>query len=378
MKKCLKAFSCLAASVMMATSASASQVELYALDGRTLFVEENQVTLYTAEGMGWYEEKPVTMYSLDGRTIVVPADRVQAHKEVGWYLEEELVTEEGTTETETPEPVTDVTIKYTDGTVVTVPVEHLETYKTLGWVEVNSEATVIMYDANGVAKEVALSDVGRYELEGWSTVRPDTDYITVYSYDGSEKQIHSSQYEASKEQGWYRTFDEAVYNYAAFGDGADVLGAEELLENKKYEQAYNMVKDALGKIESSGSEFVDKLYDLRSDIMDTWHTAAKSPLGFVNYWFAEKDGTDIIVFEYRNVTDSRITSFRINFDICDADGKIIETNSGSYFVENLQMLPCDKKKVAWAIKKGDQAKSIKNLKVKEVVFADGTKWTAGN
>ena len=42
------------------------------------------------------------------------------------------------------------------------------------------------------------------------------------------------------------------------------------------------------------------------------------------------------------------------------------------------MVPCDKKRVAWIIEKGDKAKSIKNLKVKEVVFADGTKWSAEN
>ncbi len=385
MRKGIKVFSCLAASLIMASAASAN-VELYALDGRTLSVVEEEVALYTAEGMGWYLEKPVTMYSLDGRTLVIPADRVEAHQKVGWYLKEDLPgnNETGSEEVVKPDAdvVTDVAIKYTDGTIVTVPKEHLETYKTLGWIvatedDLNS-ATVVMYDADGNTLEVPAKEVGKYELEGWSTVKPSGKKMTVYFHDATEKQILDSQYETFKAQGWYATYDEAVYNYAVKGNGTDVEGAEALLKNKKYELSYNMVKDALDKIESSGSEYVAKLYDMRSEIMTTWNAAAKSPLGFINYWFAEKDGKDMIVFEYRNVSNNRIKSFRINFDICDADGNVIEKNSGSYFIENLQMAPCDKKKVAWLIQTGDSAKSIKNLKVKEVTYADGTKWTAAN
>lgn len=389
MKKGIKVFFSLTASLLMATAASAN-VELYALDGRTLSVVEDEVALYTADGMGWYLEKPVTMYALDGRTEVVPANRVEIQKTVGWYLKEELpvsapeTSAPGSEEVNTPSTEvenTQIAIKYTDGTVVKVPKEHLETYKTLGWTEVTEEElnkTVVMYDVNGNELSVPANEVGKYALEGWSTVKPSGKLITVYSFDGTEKQISESQYEAFKAQGWYATFDEAVFNYAIEGDGKDVIGAKKLLEDKKYELSYNMVRNALDKIESSGSEYVTKLYDMRSQIMETWGTAAKSPLGFVNYWFAEKDEKDMIVFEYRNVSNNRITSFRINFDICDENGNVIEKNSGSYYIENLQMAPCDKKKVAWIIEKGDEAKSIKNLKVKEVTYADGTKWSAAN
>jgi len=251
-------------------------------------------------------------------------------------------------------------------------------YKALGWVEAGSAVTenetVTMYDANGVAKEVKLSEVSKYELAGWTKVKPDGEYITVYYYDGSTKNIPAASAETYKAQGWYSAYDEAVYAYAAFGNGADVVGATKLLEEKKYELAFNMVQDALDKIENTQSEYVSMLYYLRSMVTDTWREAAKSPLGFINYWFSEKDGKSLIVFEYRNVSNSRISSFKINFDICDKDGNIVETNSGSYFVNNLQMTPCEKKRVAWIITKGDVAASIKNLKVNEVVFSDNTKW----
>ncbi|MBR2884395.1 MAG: hypothetical protein IKB93_06330 [Clostridia bacterium] len=391
MKKTFKVLVCLSASLLMATGVFAEKTQLYSLDGRTLYVDESQIAVYTAEGMGWFLEKPVTMYSADGRSIVVRADQVEAHKNVGWFLEGEQTSSDTTQKDEnvnTEEPKSDtqenssennlVAIKYTDGTIIKAPAYQLDMYKALGWVEAGSAVaeneTVTMYDANGVAKEVKLSEVSKYELAGWTKVKPDGEYITVYYYDGSTKSIPAASAESYKAQGWYSAYDEAVYAYAAFGNGADVVGATKLLEEKKYELAFNMVQDALDKIENTQSEYVSMLYYLRSMVTDTWREAAKSPLGFINYWFSEKDGKSLIVFEYRNVSNSRISSFKINFDICDKDGNIVETNSGSYFVNNLQMTPCEKKRVAWIITKGDVAASIKNLKVNEVVFSDNTKW----
>ena len=115
---------------------------------------------------------------------------------------------------------------------------------------------------------------------------------------------------------------------------------------------------------------------MRSEIMSTWNAAAKSPLGFINYWFAKSGEKDIVVFEYRNVSNSRITGFKISFEICDANGNVIEKKTSPYKIENLQMAPCDKKRVAWVIADGNASKSVKNVKVREVTFADGTKWTA--
>lgn len=395
MKKTFKSLICLTATFVMATSVFAAKTELYALDGRTLFVDENQIEAYTAPGMGWYLEKPVTMYAADGRTLVVAAEQVEAHKAVGWYLEGELenidnnITEPDAEDTEkvlAPEKedissaATTVRIKYTDGTVITVPAEHLKMYLALDWVQLDTEAnptaTVTMYNSEGVSKEVPADEVSKYELAGWTTKKPNIDYMTVYYHDGTSKEIAKDLYESYKAQGWYSAFDEAVYAYAAFGNGSDVLGATKLVENKQYELAFNTVKDAIDKIENSESEYVTMLYYLRSTITDAWREAANSPLGFINYWFTDKDNKRFVIFEYRNVSNSRIKYFEINFDICDKDGNIIETNSGSYYVDNLQLVPCDKTRVGWKVESGQDAVSVKNVKVKEVKFADGTAWTA--
>ena len=397
MKKTFRIIFCTSVLLTMAIAVFAEKTELYALDGRTIFVEENQIATYTAEGMGWYLEKPVTMYAADGRTIVVPADKVEAQKAVGWFVKTDGETTESTDEssdsqqTEKPENTVESAntsvVRYTDGTIIRVPSYHVVMYKTLGWEEIIAEFTpygnVIMYNSAGDPREIALAEMSQYEKDGWSFVKPgtqtdvnDNEKVTIYSYDGTSKEVTQSEIESYKKKAWGLTYDEAVYTYATLGDGGEKTGAVSLLEDKKYELAFRSVQEGLSKLESSSSEYVTLLYSLRSTIIDTWRKAANSPLGFINYWFNEKDGKKVIVFEYRNVGNQRITYFGINFDICDKDGNVIETNSGSYFVNNLQLVPCDKTRVGWSIKSGEAAYSIKNVKVKEVRYADGTSWSA--
>ena len=391
MKRRFKVAGCLAASLMMASGAFAENVTLYSLDNRTLVVAEDLVEAYTKEGMGWYKEKPVEMYAEDGRTIVVAADQVEAYKEVGWFVSENKTEEEPAEETaEKEEKATEVSgkaiVEYIEGTRVTVPAKDVEKYIELGWEDVTNQAeTVTMRNADGVTKEIKLSDVERYELAGWvkvesgapsidETPKPGVNYVTLYLYDGSTKSVEEGLVEEYKAKGYYPAFDEAVYAYAAFGNGVQE-GTIKLIENKKYEQAYTLVREALDKIENTESEYVSMLYYLRTLVTDSWREAANSPLGFLNYWFQESKGKTYVVFEYRNVSNSRIKSFRINFDICDEAGNIIETNEQDYIAENLEMIPCEKKRVAWLVESGNKAKSVKNVRVTGVVFSDNTKWS---
>lgn len=384
MKKTFKTAAALLAALGVGISASAANRTLYSLDGRTIEIDEAQVAAYTAAGMGWFTEKPVDLYSLDGRKITVEADKVAANKAVGWYLYDELpenvkstIKGSSTPDIAVPNPTGEkVAVKYTDGTIVSVPAAHLDMYKALGWVQTDGQQTskITVYNANGESKEIDPSELSKYQTAGWTLTKPNEKTVTVYNYNNEKKEVAQSEAETLKKSGWYSAYDEAVYAYAAFGNGADTEGATKLLEDKKYEQAFNQVQTSLEKIENTSSEYVPMLYYLRSMVTDAWREAANSPLGFINYWFGNKDGKSLVVFEYRNISNSRISSFRINFDICDKNGNVVETNSGSYYVSNLQMVPCEKKRVAWVIKSGATADHIKNLKVTEVVFSDNTKW----
>ncbi len=402
MKKSLVLILCFVMLISSSISVFAQGVTLYALDGRTLIVDEALVPQYTAEGMGWFSDKPVIMYALDGRNLTVAYKDVSAYKNVGWYLYNDLPSSAKSkikqvefvtkapevlapqTPNTTPQTSEKTKVQYTDGTVVSVPTSQIEMYKALGWVvysgNINTnpiEETVKLYNSNGETIVVSASEVNKYITAGWTKTNPNVKNMTIYKYDGTNvttKEITSDLYNDYNKQGYYSNTEEAIYAYAAFGD-ENTQGATQLLEEKKYELAFRIVQNSLEKMGESSSEYVSMLHYLRSTVTTAWRDAAKSPLGYINHWFSEKDGKTLVVFEYRNVSNNRISSFRINFDICDKDGNVIETNSGSYYVSNLQMTPCDKKRVAWAIKSGNTAAGIKNLRVTEVVFSDNTKWT---
>lgn len=396
---------CLASLVLSCVTVSAAEVMVYALDGRTLLIDESQVEIYTAEGMGWFKEKPVTMYSADGRTIVVPADMVEAQKAVGWFVKEG---EETTTlPPERPESSSQnggqsaedlQVVKYTDGTLIRVPLKDVAAYKALGWehiyVEFNAMGNVIIYNGAGDPKEVSFENAEKYTKEGWYFIKPGTqpaplpelpeeekpvqdENITIYHHSGTTKTINSTEFESYKGKGYGKSLEEAIYNFAMYGDGGENKGSVALLNDKKYELSFREIESALDKIEDSNSEYVTLLYNQRTKIVETWETAANSPLGFINYWFDNRDGKRVVLFEYRNIGNKRITYLAINFDICDSSGEVIETNEGSYFVNNLQVIPCDKTRVGWVVQSGNDAVSVKNVKVIEVRFSDGTVWKAG-
>ena len=362
-------------------SAYAADVALYALDGRVISVAVDEVEAYTAPGMGWFLNKPVEMYSADGRTITVPYESVEAYKNVGWFVNEN-------------QPVFEekkVLIRYTEGTVIEVPEAHVEMYKTLGWVlaesgEVKEPSSFMMRSPEGVVKEVKASDVYKYEQAGWvktkdqiaepsqPSTEPQVKYMTVYSQDGSTQEIDSKKYSEYEKQGWFHSFDAAVYSYAIFGLG-DVQGAQALKDAKKYEQAFNMVQSGIEKIESTNSDYVPMLHYMRSLIMNEWQVVENAPIAMVGYEFTTKSGSEVIILDYRNISSNRIQSFKVNFDICDKDGNIVETNSAFYSASKLEMKPYDKKRCAWKVENGDATITIKNLRVLEVVFSDNTKWT---
>lgn len=363
---------CLLASM----AAYAADVTLYALDGRTISVSENDVAAYTAEGMGWFIDKPVEMYALDGRTITVPKNSVESYKNVGWFVKEE-VKEETPVEVEKPAPKR-VAVKYTDSTVVSVPEEHVEMYKALGWVLADEDevvpTTVIMYSPDGEEKEINIKDIAKYEQAGWVKTKPVIKKMTVYYHDGQSKEINEKEYKDYEAQGWYHAYDAAVYSYAVFGLGNE-KGAQALMDEKLYEEAFLKVQSAIEKTEDTNSEYVPMLHYMRSLIMNDWQKAEQAPIAMIEYEFAEKSGNKLVILDYRNISSNRIQSFKVNFDICNSKGTVVETNSASYSAKNLEMKPFEKKRCAWKVTNGDVTNTIKNLRVIEVVFSDNTKWT---
>ena len=386
MKKILVSFSAVTISLLFSLNALAADITLYSLDKRELVVDESEVALYTREGMGWFKERPVDMYAEDGRTITVEADKVEDYKKVGWYLSREDFTSENKSQNGLPGEASSnskntetdkVTITLPGGPTINVPSYQLDMYKVLGWVE-GYGGKVTVYKSSGEEKVINEDQLSKYLGAGWS-VKPSygelssgtEDKITVYFYDGSTKSIAKTALEASKSEGWYSALDEAIYAYAAFGAG-DQPGATQLLENKQYELAFQKVDEAIKKLEGTSSEYVSMLYYLRTVVNDTWREEINSPIALINYNFQNNGNNRYIVLEFRNISNSRVKSYKVDFDLCDAAGNILAQNDILYNVDNLDIKPCEAKKAAWAV--SQSAILVKNVKIVEVTFSDGTVW----
>lgn len=135
-----------------------SSVTMYALDGRSINVPENEVTEWKA--VGWYSLPPITMYALDGREIKVPGEKVGAYEKVGWYL--------------TPP----ATVYALDGRVKKVPQDRVEDYLNVGWYK---EEPVAMIARDYRILYVPANDVEAYKKVGWFIRIHPSEYGAAYA-----------------------------------------------------------------------------------------------------------------------------------------------------------------------------------------------------
>ncbi len=146
-----------------------ASVTVYAPDGRTALIAENEVDAYTA--VGWYktyEETRATLYALDGRQITVFRADVPAFLAVGWY----------------------------------------ETY---------AETVQTVYAMDGRQLEIFRADVPAYLAVGWYATREET-VQTLYALDGRKLEVYKADVPAFLAVGWYATYEETVQVlYAAGG-----------------------------------------------------------------------------------------------------------------------------------------------------------------
>ncbi len=135
-----------------------SYVTMYALDGRTISVPEEDINKWKA--VGWYALAPVTMYALNGKEIKVPAEKVSAYEKVGWY--------------QTPP----ATVYALDGRVKNVPQDRVEDYVNVGWYK---EVPVAMIARDYRIIYVPANDVEAYKKVGWFVRIHPSEYGAVYA-----------------------------------------------------------------------------------------------------------------------------------------------------------------------------------------------------
>ncbi len=190
MKKAL--ITLLTASLLATNLCTASHaVTMYAPDGRTVEVKDNEVEQY--KKVGWYDApvQTVTVYAPDGRSAIISQTEADNYYAVGWYSM----------------PV--ITMYADDGRTIVVDAQQAEAYKSVGWTD---QAPVTMYALDGRTQVVPYSQVEANRAVGWYLEPP----VLVFSVSGASMVIGYSEGPAYEEVGWY--YGTPTYVYDIYGN----------------------------------------------------------------------------------------------------------------------------------------------------------------
>ena len=216
-----------------------------------------------------------------------------------------------------------------------------------------------VYSADGRTKTISELLLPVYEKVGWSAG------VKMYALDGRTKYVKPSKVAANEAVGWYTEEGFAYYKlqnayneYKAVGDYNSILELvydyTEVLEDTKYEQ---------------------NLYAIRTEVMSLWRKATGEPVGVISYEVNKNEnGVPVAAIAFRNISEKKIVEFKTIFTCYNKDGKI-ENPYYNNFVANdidLDVAECDY--YFWDFDKSYNVNSIKNIRINEVTFEDGTKW----
>ncbi len=162
---------------------------MYASDGRTIHINEEDVELW--KSVGWYETpedaKIITMYSMDGRTLEIPQYYREAYNKVGWYNTKEEVT---------------ITMYSMDGRSLEVYKAFGEEFRAVGWYYNLSDVSVKMYDSEGKEYTVFKDNI-EAELANGLTLNKNDVMQLMFSADGRFIHVPFEDVEAYNKVGWY-------------------------------------------------------------------------------------------------------------------------------------------------------------------------------
>ncbi len=176
--------------LVLAVPAFGAAVTIYAPDGRTAIVPEEEVSAYLAAG--WYatfEETIKTIYAPDGRFASVFLADVQGYMDAGWYGSYEETIQ---------------TIYAPDGRTATVFLAEVPEYLAAGWYGSYEETIKMLYAPDGRQISVYLTEVNSYLAVGWFENRDDT-IQTLYAPGDRTVTVYKSQVPSFVAAGWSET-----------------------------------------------------------------------------------------------------------------------------------------------------------------------------
>ena len=194
-----------------------------------------------------------------------------------------------------------------------------------------------------------------YEKVGWHGP------VRMYSLDGDEIEVPYCDIKAYQKVGWYLWKD---YEYKSFVQNYDSLTKE-----GKYANAFNIVEVAIRSLE--GTYYEQSLYEYKTKLMDAWRKKNNGPLAY-SYHYVDKSNGDVSI-TFRNVSYKYITAFKVQFDCYDTFGSYINDYYDYYYCDDASLPSGEDEVYEWSCTPYD-TDYIKNIRVTQVVYSDGSMW----
>lgn len=217
---------------------------------------------------------------------------------------------------------------------------------------------VDLYSMDGRCITVYDVQTPVYTSVGWYEA------VTMYALDGRKITIPPYEVEAYKKVGWYDIYEYTIY----------------LLRNvtNDYIQI-GMYNEAIDTIEESGSWMNGTEYEytvrlIKEGVMDKWRNAERCPIGVISYSIGEEYDVPTVTLNLRNISYKTIIAFRSKFTCYNVFGEVEESYYDTYYCDDTYLESGESASYTWKLYGADSVDNVKNIRITEIVFSDGTKW----
>ncbi len=224
---------------------------------------------------------------------------------------------------------------------------------------------VDVYAPDGRTLTVTDLEVPQYERVGWSGM------VTMYApVDGVfSRSIEVSPFEVSAYEavGWYTYEGVLLYNFKNY-----------YYNTLKPAADYNAVFDYAEVILPSliGTKYEQEIYKIRTEAMNLWRKHCGRPMGLITYKISKNSiGTPQVTLYFRNLSYKRIVAYKVKFDCYNVFGNLERSYYDWYYDDSADIDIVKSYSTTWTLYGANSVNTVKNIRVFEVVYEDGTKWT---
>lgn len=82
----------------------------------------------------------------------------------------------------------------------------------------------------------------------------------------------------------------------------------------------------------------------------------------------------MVTFGFRNLSYKKIVSYPLDFDCYDINGRWVDRHYDGCYHNDADRGVTEKERVETSFYSGNNIHTVKNVRLTEVVFEDGTKW----